>query len=121
MKATLTMVVMGDLLDQSAEVQDFAAASELLTGLYFDDVLAGLIGFIPQGQDAYLWMVKTPVAMAHPLVFARYAKRTIDCLKTKYGVVHGHSDYKSRKWLRFLGAEVKPLDAHVVEFTIHGR
>jgi len=116
----LRALTLGDLLDQPAETQDFAAASELLTGLYYDNHLAGLIGFIPQGEDAYLWMVKTPVALAHPISFARHAKRVIHCLRTKYKIVYGHSNPQSLRWLKFLGAYIEEISPTLVEFRIYG-
>jgi hypothetical protein len=120
MNGELKCVTLADLMDQPATTQDFAAASKDLHALYYGGALAGVIGFIPQGKDAYLWMVKTPVAMAHPTSFARYAMDLVKKYRRKYPVIYGHSDPGSRRWLRFLGAEINPISDTVVEFTIRG-
>jgi hypothetical protein len=119
MKVVLKLVTIADLIGQASEILDFAAASDVVLALYYDNEMAGLIGFVPS-QGAYLWMYKTPLALAHRVTFARYAKRIIAHYKTRYHTIRGHSDTRSRRWLKFLGAEVKPLDGDIVEFTIHG-
>jgi len=116
----LRIVKMGDILDMSGEVQDFAAASDLMIELRYDGHRAGLIGFIPRTDGAYLWMHKEPLALEHYISFGLLAKRIVNCYLPKYGTIFGHSDTKSGKWLRFLGAEVKPISDTIVEFTIRG-
>lgn len=119
MRTELRIVTVADVMDMPSETQDFVAASDLVIELRYDGVRAGLVGFIP-GQGAYLWMHKLPLAMDHRVSFARYAKKIIECYKSKYHTIRGHSDIRSRKWLRFLGAEVKPIGGDLVEFVIHG-
>lgn len=121
MKANLQIVVLNEVSDQPEDVRNFAAESDLMIRLDIDGEMAGLIGFIPFESAAYLWMVKTPVAVAHPVVFARYAKRVIDTYKSKYHTIYGHSNIESWRWLHFLGAGQTPLPGDIVEFTIHGR
>lgn len=120
MKVELRLVTFEELLGFSDEIMDFAAVSEILISLRYDSELAGLIGFIPQGAAAYLWMYKTPLALAHRVSFARYAKRVIQCYRTKYSSIRGHSNPESVRWLQFLGAQISAQTSALVEFTIHG-
>ena len=113
-------IVTKDEIQLAPEIMDFAAASELLISLRYDGELAGLIGFVPRGTEAYLWMYKTPLAFAHRVSFARYAKKIIQCYRTKYTAIRGHSNPESTRWLEFLGATVTVQTPALVEFTIHG-
>lgn len=83
-------------------------ASEIIVGMYGDEVLA-FIGLVPPtllSDQAYVWMLTTAEGEAHPILLARYGNGFIRTALAKYRVLFGHCfSEKSARWLRHMGAE----------------
>lgn len=120
MKIDLQILQPQEIPETSPVYREFIDASDPIIALYYDGELAATVGFIPFPDRTYLWMDKTSLAMAHPRTSARWSKRIVDLMLTRYPIIVGHSNPESTHWLQFLGAAINPLSPTLVEFAIHG-
>jgi hypothetical protein len=88
-----------------------------------DGELACVWGVIPGSAIAnsgYLWLQVTPLVRQHRVAFSRWGLRVIETMLCLYDEVYGHVgpfDCAPR-FLRFLGAEIGPLDHGLPTFKI---
>jgi len=66
---------------------------------------------------AYVWMAGTPLIEEHPFLFLRYSQRAMRFMSSQFGQLYGEveCDYDaSKRWLTWLGAELRPHDKSVI-------
>lgn len=83
-------------------------ATDIIVGMY-GEVPVAYIGLVPPtlfSDEAFVWMITTDEGAKHPLILARYGKKTIGTFLLKYKKLYGFCfSEKSAKWLKSLGAE----------------
>ena len=74
------------------------------SGVYFTSPSGKIAGMAGVGQQGDIWMLCTPVIYEKPILFAREAKRYVDCNNDKLCVLKVHYRNKVHlKLLKFLG------------------
>jgi hypothetical protein len=91
------------------ELRSARLSRPLLAGFYGLELIC-VMGLIPQtllADSAYLWMIDTPAMACHRVAFVFESKEFIANMLRIYPKIFGHCcQPDTRRWLRWLGAEV---------------
>ncbi len=100
--------MLGDREDRQVVLSAAKLCTEIIVGM-FDGKPIAYLGLAPTtllADEAYIWMIVTKEGQRHPLLLARYGKKTLVTLHLKYPRIYGDCfSEKSARWLRSLGAE----------------
>lgn len=81
-------------------------------------------GLIPPtllSDTAYLWLFSTPAIDEHKFLFVRTSQRVIEEMLQEWPVINGfcdHSNLRSMRWLKWLGARFGDVGPTHVSFEI---
>ena len=81
-------------------------------------------GLIPPtllSDTAYLWLFSTPAIDEHKFLFVRTSQRVIEEMLQQWPVINGfcdHSNLRSMRWLKWLGARFGDVGPTHVSFEI---
>jgi hypothetical protein len=110
-------------LNQETMQRSMRNSSTVWIGYEGNKVL-GFWGLIPPtllSDRAYLWLSTTRHMPEHVFIFVRYSQRVIEEMLQLYPLIVGHcavGQAKSKRWLRWLGAEFGPVDGALIPFEI---
>lgn len=91
------------------EVLAYANISAPIIAALWDGEPTCFVGLIPLQDDAvYIWMYDLPLTKEHRVATARHARDLITRAKRRYTRIVGHCDSRSIRWLRSLGAILRP-------------
>ena len=83
-----------------------------------------LWGLIPPSylsDEAYLWLTVTEEVAKHQFIFVRYSQMEIERMLELYPRIVGYaevSNWRARRWLRWLGAQFGEPKDHRIPFVI---
>ena len=89
-----------------------------------DGELACVLGMVPpslMSNQAYIWLHTTEVAERHQFLLVRYSQIMIEKMHEKFEILVGHCEIKahrSRRWLRWLGADFGSPNGVGIPFVI---
>lgn len=109
--------------DLPEELYVFLRYSTPLLAGYYNSSPACLAGLCPAtllSDTAYIWGWSTDIVEAHPIIYARWARRLVAKALTLYPYLVGHCYRHKWKWLRSLGAEITSVDGDLFTFHIKG-
>lgn len=75
-------------------------------------------------RQAYLWMYHTDEVEQHTFAFVRRSQIEIAKMLERFPTLYGHckiGEPRSRRWLRWLGAEFSAAESGLIPFTIRKR
>jgi hypothetical protein len=94
---------------------------------YIDDIAVATWGLIPPSflsDTAYLWLYTDENIQPHQFVFIRNSQRAVAEMLSEFPTIVGHAEAcasKSRRWLRWLGAEFGDPQGPLIPFTIRAK
>ena len=82
----------------------------------------GLVAPCILSNEAYLWLLTTDLAEAHPFLLVRYSQMMLKEMLAKFPKITGHcelSDARARRWVRWLGGKFGYPTDQRIPFEIH--
>lgn len=92
-----------------------------------DGSLVCLWGVIPPtmlSTRGYLWLVATDQVAEHTFLFVRHSQLVVEDMLKKYSALWGYTkigEWRSKRWLEWLGARFQPREGDVIPFEIEGK
>lgn len=102
-----------------------ANESEALFGGYVNGEPFCIIGVIPYapaalepGAGANIWGWNTSLVAEHPYVYARWSRRLMELLLTRYPRITGYCTVNKHKWVQFFGGKIIASDGIMSYFEV---
>lgn len=111
----------------SAMVVDYLQRSEEAWVGEADGKIACLWGVIPptmMSTRGYLWLLVTDEVAEHKFLFVRHSQLVVEEMLKKYSALYGYTkvgEWRSKRWLEWLGARFQPREGDAIPFEIEGR
>lgn len=111
----------------SAMVADYLQRSEEAWIGEVDGKIACLWGVIPATvltTRGYLWLLVTDQVEEHTFLFVRHSQLVVEDMLKKYSALYGYTkvgEWRSKRWLEWLGARFQPREGDVIPFEIEGK